>query len=197
MRTDGAPTALAERAVPPVATAVVLGGDARREAYLRATLESAGVAISRRDPLAATGESAHVLAIVVGPNEEVWRDVEQLGVPSFVVFDDTPEEAAVADALRRGAIGALSAAGVALLASTIRNHDSPPAPTLTPRERDVLHAIDHGMSIKQTASALGISPRTVDNVQRFLFRKLGVGNRKHAVARGHSLGLLDRPEGGG
>lgn len=61
---------------------------------------------------------------------------------------------------------------------------------LTRRERDILASIDRGDSVKQTARALGISTKTVENMQTRLFRKLGVRNRAQAVGRAHALGLL-------
>jgi LuxR family maltose regulon positive regulatory protein len=60
----------------------------------------------------------------------------------------------------------------------------------TPRELDVLLGIARGDSIKQTARALGISPKTVESLQTGLFRKLGVRNRAQAVTRAHALGLV-------
>ena len=39
--------------------------------------------------------------------------------------------------------------------------------------------------------SLGISPRTVENTQRVLFRKLGVRTRAQAVARAYALGAID------
>ena len=62
---------------------------------------------------------------------------------------------------------------------------------LTRRERDILVSIDRGDSVKQTARALGIATKTVENLQTRLFRKLGARNRAQAVGRAHSLGLLD------
>ncbi len=62
---------------------------------------------------------------------------------------------------------------------------------LTPREHQILHSIDRGESVKQTARALGISPKTVENLQSRLFTKLDVRNRAQAVSHAHGLGLLD------
>lgn len=67
---------------------------------------------------------------------------------------------------------------------------------LTRRERDILASIDSGDSVKQTARALGISTKTVENMQTRLFRKLGVRNRAQAVGRAHGLGLLGDPTTG-
>jgi DNA-binding CsgD family transcriptional regulator len=55
---------------------------------------------------------------------------------------------------------------------------------------DIIQSITRGEVIKQTAIALGISAKTVENLQSRLFRKLGVRNRAQAVARAHSLGLI-------
>ncbi|MGE0308582.1 MAG: response regulator transcription factor, partial [Acidimicrobiia bacterium] len=57
---------------------------------------------------------------------------------------------------------------------------------------DILNCVEEGCSVKQTARSLGISPKTVENTQRHLFKKLGVRNRSQAVARAHALGLLPR-----
>ena len=62
---------------------------------------------------------------------------------------------------------------------------------LTPRERQILVSIDRGESVKQTARSLGISPKTVENLQSRLFTKLDVRNRAQAVSHAHGLGILD------
>ncbi|HJR25601.1 MAG TPA: helix-turn-helix transcriptional regulator, partial [Acidimicrobiales bacterium] len=61
---------------------------------------------------------------------------------------------------------------------------------LTPRERQILLSIDRGESVKQTARSLGISPKTVENLQSRLFSKLDVRNRAQAVSHAHGLGIL-------
>lgn len=63
--------------------------------------------------------------------------------------------------------------------------------TLTPRDRDILDSIDRGESVKQTAYALGISMKTVENLQATLYRKLGVRNRVQAVAMAHAIGYFN------
>jgi len=63
-------------------------------------------------------------------------------------------------------------------------------PELTSRESDILGSMAQGHSIRQTARALGIAPKTVENVQTRLFRKLGVRNRSGALAVADALGLL-------
>jgi two-component system, NarL family, nitrate/nitrite response regulator NarL len=59
-----------------------------------------------------------------------------------------------------------------------------PQPLLTPREVEVLAAFSDGLSNKETARRLGISPHTVKFHGESLFRKLGAGSRAEAVAKG-------------
>ncbi|GAB2960468.1 LuxR C-terminal-related transcriptional regulator [Saccharothrix stipae] len=63
--------------------------------------------------------------------------------------------------------------------------------TLTPREHEILDAIAQGLSAKQIARQLGISVRTVENLQGNLFRKLRVHRKAAAVVVAHDLGLLE------
>lgn len=68
--------------------------------------------------------------------------------------------------------------------------DSGQLPEITTREEDILRSIAAGDTVRQTARALGIAPKTVENIQARLFRKLGVRNRAAAIAAVHTLGLL-------
>jgi DNA-binding NarL/FixJ family response regulator len=61
---------------------------------------------------------------------------------------------------------------------------------LTPREHEVLRLLAQGQSIRSLAAQLAISPKTVESLQRALYRKLGVGNKLHALQVGRTLGLL-------
>jgi DNA-binding CsgD family transcriptional regulator len=71
-----------------------------------------------------------------------------------------------------------------------RTADRDELPELTARETDILQSVGRGYSIRQTARALGISPKTVESIQTRLFRKLGVRNRAAALAVADALGLL-------
>ena len=67
----------------------------------------------------------------------------------------------------------------------------PELPELTPRECDVLRSIADGHTVRQSARALGIATKTVENTQARLFRKLGVRNRNGALMAAHAIGLLE------
>ena len=67
--------------------------------------------------------------------------------------------------------------------------------SLTRREQEIIASIGRGHSAKQTARLLGISVRTVENLQSSLFRKLGVHSKAAALAAAQDLGLLEEPDG--
>lgn len=53
--------------------------------------------------------------------------------------------------------------------------------TLSPREQDVLRCIGSGMTIKQTAKKLDISPHTVSDHVKHIYLKLGISSRAEAA----------------
>jgi RNA polymerase sigma factor (sigma-70 family) len=81
------------------------------------------------------------------------------------------------DAQLRGAIDTAFALETERLAGAeLRSADAAKLARLTPREREVLeHAVD-GKHAKEIASALGISPRTVEVHKTRIMEKLGVRN---------------------
>jgi PAS domain S-box-containing protein len=58
----------------------------------------------------------------------------------------------------------------------------PPIASLTPRQLEVLHLLEHGLSTEQIAKRLVVSPETVRNHVRNILRTLGVHSRLEAVA---------------
>ena len=60
--------------------------------------------------------------------------------------------------------------------------DRPPHPSLTPRQAEVLRLLERGHSTSQISGELHLSPETVRNHIRHLFRALGVHSRIEAVA---------------
>jgi DNA-binding NarL/FixJ family response regulator len=57
------------------------------------------------------------------------------------------------------------------------------AQTLSAREQEVVRRIIAGMSDKEIAASLGISPRTVANHNRTIYRKTGVGTRFELISK--------------
>ncbi len=62
--------------------------------------------------------------------------------------------------------------------------------SLTQREVEVLDLLSRNRSDKEIAGALVLSRLTVSRHTANIYRKLGVGNRREAVARGRALGLI-------
>jgi DNA-binding NarL/FixJ family response regulator len=187
--------------------AVVGGGSAMARQAVEAVLMAAGLDLD-----APTAAGAVVL---VDPTEEEWTLVDRLRAHCVLVTTDPLDADGVLAAVLRGADAVLEAdapsemlthavrvvcAGgselspllVRLVADALRVHVQADEPTLrlTKREREILCSIDAGETVKQTARTLGIAPKTVENLQSRLFRKLGVRNRAQAVALAHSLGLI-------
>jgi DNA-binding CsgD family transcriptional regulator len=61
---------------------------------------------------------------------------------------------------------------------------------LTPRQLEVLHLLDDGLSTPQIAERLGISIETVRNHIRAILRTLGVHSRLQAVTEARKRGLV-------
>ncbi|WP_114558937.1 LuxR C-terminal-related transcriptional regulator [Desertihabitans aurantiacus] len=70
--------------------------------------------------------------------------------------------------------------------------EPPDAPDvrLTPRETVVLRYLAGGLDIARISEALYVSPSTVKNQRKSIYRKLGATNRKQALERASRLGLL-------
>jgi PAS domain S-box-containing protein len=69
-----------------------------------------------------------------------------------------------------------------LLAGPLEEEPAAPHPHLTPRQAQVLELLRQGRSTKQIAVELQLSPETVSNHTRHVFRTLGVNSRLEAVA---------------
>jgi DNA-binding NarL/FixJ family response regulator len=64
------------------------------------------------------------------------------------------------------------------------------APSLTPRERQILGMLAEGMTARRIAFRLQIAERTVEKHTSNLYRKFHVGSRVEAVERAAADGLL-------
>ncbi|MHA6615899.1 LuxR C-terminal-related transcriptional regulator [Pseudonocardia sp. DLS-67] len=93
------------------------------------------------------------------------------------------EKGTVVPAFAVDVLGRLSGAAVAV-------PDPSAVDPLTERERTVLRYLASTMSNAEIAAALYVSVNTVKTHERALYRKLDVTNRREAVGRARSLGLL-------
>src|SRR4051812_16859417 len=131
--------------------------------------------------LSASGEQHDVLEAV------------KAGATGYLVKSASRDE--LLEAVRRVALGdTVFTPGLAgLVLGEYRRLSEPAAggpdqPTLTERETEVLRMVAKGMSYKQIAERLGVSPRTVQNHVQNTLRKLQMHNRveltRYAIARG-------------
>lgn len=200
----------------PRPAAVVLGGSVLACELVLALLRATDVAIADD----AHPGDAGLVAVLVDPDPAHWDTARVLQAPVVLLsLDVLPDHEIVAcvvngaeavlhgdtdarkleDAIMTVASGGsyLPAMQMRAVADALRAQviSSDATPRLTGREVDILSSIDRGESIKQTARVLGISRKTVENLQTRLFRKLAVRNRAQAIARAHALGLFPNIDG--
>jgi DNA-binding NarL/FixJ family response regulator len=155
------------------------------------------------------------IVILIEPGQPEWAEAEDLEARVVIMRDEGPEVADVLEAVLRGAdaiigcdstpkemraiVAEVAAGGTVLTPSQTRalsellrsgRHQHPETVQLTARETDILRCIEEGMSVKQTALALGIAHKTVENLRGRLFRKLGARNRAHALMNASELRVL-------
>jgi two-component system, NarL family, nitrate/nitrite response regulator NarL len=158
-----------------------------------------------------------IVAVLVNPGPADWGMVEELSVPAILVHSSPLDPPELAEALASGASALVPADRIddhflsvlrmvsqgylvvdsmpmrPLIGAVRARWDRPGGsdlPELTARESDILQSVAQGFTIRQTARSLGIAPKTVENVQTRLFRKLGVRNRSGALAVADAFGLL-------
>jgi two-component system, NarL family, nitrate/nitrite response regulator NarL len=124
-------------------------------------------------------------------NDDEAVEAVMEGADAVLHADVSPRELASAIASVCRGETVLSSSQVKRLVESARlSHGRQSQETLTPREIEILASVERGESVKQTARVLGITPKTVENLQSRLFRKLGAKNRAHAVVMAHRLGFL-------
>ena len=126
--------------------------------------------------------AAPVLAVCgpAAPGADVLAAV-RAGATGCLVADGDPRT--LADALRRTAAGeAVFSPGLAEVVLEECGRSAGPAATrLTARESDVLRLVVDGLTARQIATRLVLSPRTVENHVQRVLRRLGVPNRAALV----------------
>ncbi|MBO9707389.1 MAG: response regulator transcription factor [Caulobacter sp.] len=135
--------------------------------------------------LSVLGDQETVLAAVLsGADGYLLKDLNSLDIGQQV-----------ADALAGGA--PLSPTIAASVLRYLRDQHEPPqtedgAPDLSPREFEVLQLLARGYKNKQVAETLSLSPHTIGEYVRSIYRKLGVTSRGQALLRAFRSGLLRR-----
>ena len=133
--------------------------------------------------LSVLGDQMTVLAAVLaGADGYLLKDLDSL---------DIAQQAA--EALSGGA--PLSPSIAAYVLRYLRDQQEQPKPDdedpeLSPREYELLQLLARGQNNRQAAEALSLSPHTVGDHVKSIYRKLGVSSRGEAMVRAFRSGLL-------
>lgn len=142
----------------------------------------------------AAGEAKVVVLTSFGDRDTVIRTIEA-GADGYLLKDSaTPEIVDAIEAALAGGAPISAAAAVHLLERLRAMPNQTPGEetpaVLTPRETELLQLFAKGYSYKETARILSISPLTVGNHVRSIYRKLDVHTRSEAVYEALRSGRL-------
>ena len=115
------------------------------------------------------------------------------GGVGYLLKDRVFDSAQFAEALRRVAAGGTAMDPEVISKLLARNAGDSELGGLSPREREVLELIGHGLSNKRIARELGIAEKTVKTHVGHVLEKLGVADRTQAALFAVRSGLL-RPK---
>jgi DNA-binding NarL/FixJ family response regulator len=124
--------------------------------------------------------AVEVVALTSFTDEAKVRGAFEAGAVGYLLKDADADQ--VAQAIRAAVAGQthLDPVVARMLADSIRHHASA-APSLTPREREVLTRVAEGASNRQIACALVVSERTARTHVSAILTKLGLVSRTPAA----------------
>jgi DNA-binding NarL/FixJ family response regulator len=170
-----------------------LVGDARPQVVLAGLGRDRDAVLAVVPELTARVPGTPVLALAGAPDgADPAADVlaaVRAGATGYLV--DSPDAGALADAVRRTAAGeSVFSPGLAevVLEEAGRSSEAGGA-RLTAREGDVLRLVVDGLTARQIATRLVLSPRTVENHIQRVLRRLDVPNRAALVRYAIENGL--------
>jgi DNA-binding NarL/FixJ family response regulator len=130
--------------------------------------------------------SAKILVLTAFGDRETVVTAIRCGADGYLLKDSSP--AIILDGIRAVLIGGapVSAAAASYMLEQLRSlHVVPDSVEensgLTPREVELLEIFSKGASYKEAARKMGISPLTVGNYVKSIYRKLAVNSRGEAV----------------
>ncbi|MCU7727768.1 LuxR C-terminal-related transcriptional regulator [Actinoplanes sp. KI2] len=203
---------------------VLRGSDPATRLAVLAALLTARVAVQQELQPCLVGkpwdevQRGPVVLVLLDPGATEWMRADDGTTPTVLVHSGPLCRAQVADLLLHGVCAIVAAERVrddlppvlavvsrgylsidtgearALLSRHLGPAGDAGLPDLTPREAEILRSIALGHTVRQTARALGIAVKTVENTQARMFRKLGTHNRVGSLRVAHSLGLVETEE---
>lgn len=138
----------------------------------------------------------HILVVSMHAEIEYIQEAFQAGAMGYLAKEATGEKLIFAlDAIAKGEHfldGLASQEVVArMLDSGKRRQAGERYDLLSPREQEVFRLAAGGMSNREIAESLNISPKTADNHRSNLMKKLGLHNRLELVRYAVKIGLID------
>lgn len=150
-----------------------------------------GIAATRE--IIATSPQIRVLVVTLFEDDESVFTALRAGARGYVLKDADDEELVRAiQAVARGEAIFSPTVATRVLAYFAAPRLSVPSqafPTLTDREREVLHLIARGAPNAAIARELSLSPKTIGNYVSNVFGKLQVADRAEAIVRARDAGL--------
>ena len=150
-----------------------------------------GLEVVRR--LRTEAPRTRVLVLTMHEDHEYLLQAVRAGAAGFLLKDSPTAEliaAVAAIGAGRGHFGPASAAVLAgQLHSPTRDIDDPYR-DLTPREREVFHLVNEGLSTKEVARRLDISAKTAENHRARVLAKLEARNTADVIRYAVRRGLL-------
>jgi len=147
--------------------------------------------------LRAEGTAGRILVLTGRTDEEAVFEAIRVGADGYL--EKTAGMRFIADALLRVAAGErvftpeqerIAVSQLGEMARRTRQSSDIRA-VLTQRELQILELLSRGFTVKQVATRLRLSPRTVETHISKLYRKLGVRNRIQAVSKASAIGLVE------
>ena len=141
----------------------------------------------------AAPECKALVISVFGDVRNVVRAIE-LGAAGYLLKGTEAAQvaAAIETVLRGGA--PLSPAVAGHILNRVRKDaavaNARPVAKLTPREIDLLESLARGLTVKEVAAVHGISPHTVGDHVKAIYKKLAVSSRGEAIFEAAQSGLI-------
>ena len=153
-------------------------------------LDAGPAALPAIDAVTAAAPQIPVLALAAAPDHATALAAVRAGASSLVGAGDPAALAAAAGRTARGeAVFSPGLADVVLSESGRPADPQLAARQLTEREADVLRLVVEGLTARQIATRLGLSPRTVENHVQHVLRKLHLHSRAALVRYAIESGL--------
>jgi DNA-binding NarL/FixJ family response regulator len=153
-------------------------------------LDAGPAALTAIDAVATAAPQIPVLALATAPDHATALAAVRAGASSLVGAGDAAALAAAAVRTARGEVVFSPGLAEVVLSESGRPADPQlAARLLTEREADVVRLVVEGLTARQIATRLGLSPRTVENHVQHVLRKLHLHSRAALVRYAIESGL--------